>query len=70
MSPTFEEQIIREKAIFFAKGKFPDIIRHSIPDSGFSTNKTYMVSIIEVDEEEKSYESDIKTAKQTDEIPF
>lgn len=51
-----DERLIRDKALWFAKGKLPEILKISIPDGSFSHKKTYIVSIIEID---KPVENDL-----------
>lgn len=52
------EQLIREKACFFVKGKMPDVLRSNIPNSAFKKGMTYILAIIEVDEFEGEYIED------------
>lgn len=49
MIENFEEQIIREKAVWFAKGNLREILKISIPEDSFGSNKKFIIAIIEVD---------------------
>lgn len=63
----YVETLIREKALFFAKGTMPEIVHSLIPDSGFIKGRYYIVSIIEATADllGKEQDPDIK-----EEVPF
>lgn len=52
-----EEQILRDKALWFAKGSLPEILRISIPEEAFKKrkDKQYIVAIVEVDKKDKDF---------------
>lgn len=53
------EQLIRDKAVFFAKGSFDDIIRTSIPDKGWDKSKNYIIAVIPTEEPTNRVTKDI-----------